>query len=236
MVEQSAVNRWVVGSSPTSGANFNRLCDEGFLEEERPLSVKWRPKMQLATIGRNFTETRPPGSISAHPARPAGLNDSAGFSRLGLRCRPKPGRQRHIASGLRNPLALASTLTRSFRFFGKESVRRTQLATWLRNAGRASEYVLANDHQKFASFQRIDLHHSWKTRKGTLAQGNGGSNGFRAEVYPNDPLLLDPSALLRRITKRFPKPDTICWARDRATSCDNSVSQTYLKRDVLVAE
>ncbi len=31
MVEQSAVNRWVVGSSPTSGANFfNRFCSADY--------------------------------------------------------------------------------------------------------------------------------------------------------------------------------------------------------------
>ena len=54
MVEHAAVNRVVAGSSPASGANLNRLCGKGFLEEERPLSVKlsvkWRAQKQLATI------------------------------------------------------------------------------------------------------------------------------------------------------------------------------------------
>ena len=40
MVEQSAVNRSVVGSSPTSGAILKRLGNKGFLEQAWPLSVK----------------------------------------------------------------------------------------------------------------------------------------------------------------------------------------------------
>ena len=63
MVEQPAVNRRVAGSSPASGANFNRLCGKGFHEESRPLSVKLsverRVKLLFATTGPEFAETRP---------------------------------------------------------------------------------------------------------------------------------------------------------------------------------
>ena len=40
MVEHAAVNRVVVGSSPTFGANFIGLERKGLREEDRPLSVK----------------------------------------------------------------------------------------------------------------------------------------------------------------------------------------------------
>jgi hypothetical protein len=40
MVEQSAVNRSVVGSSPTFGATLSGLCGNDLQQEDWPLSVK----------------------------------------------------------------------------------------------------------------------------------------------------------------------------------------------------
>jgi putative endonuclease len=44
------INRDVVGSSPTSGAIFNRVCGKELREEEWPLSVNWRAQLQFARI------------------------------------------------------------------------------------------------------------------------------------------------------------------------------------------
>ena len=62
MVEQSAVNRSVVGSSPTFGATLERLCIKRLQKKDWPLSVKVlinrRLKSLFVTTFQKFIETR----------------------------------------------------------------------------------------------------------------------------------------------------------------------------------
>ena len=63
MVEHAAVNRVVVGSSPTSGAILSGLLRSNLREEGWPLSVKvsvnWCSGKLLDTIRQYSAETRP---------------------------------------------------------------------------------------------------------------------------------------------------------------------------------
>ena len=62
MVEHAAVNRVVVGSSPTFGAIFSGLCRNDLRKEDWPLSVKVSVNRcadeLFATIRQNSAETR----------------------------------------------------------------------------------------------------------------------------------------------------------------------------------